>query len=231
MDFGLRLTPWPKAAKAEFNEADHPRDQGGKFTDGSGGGSGTMGDMPSQSEYPKDKTAAAFKARADKINSYPDRDSEVHDAERQRLHDDMLAAGHTPKARSLADVAAGLSKTGGFTYSTQTGEVKSVGFAVSIAGHEKAVPLQKMSIRQRQEELGKYIEEHIEALTGQGNHFGGWVNPEDGMLYLDVSKVTNDIKEARRNAVAADQEAFYDFQTGSDVVIKKGAAHDRYIQS
>jgi hypothetical protein len=39
--------------------------------------------------------------------------------------------------------------------------------------------------------------------------------------------VTNDVKEARRNAVIGNQEAFYDFQTGESVFTIKGAAQKR----
>jgi hypothetical protein len=60
---------------------------------------------------------------------------------------------------------------------------------------------------------------------------GGWLNPEDGVLCLDASKVTTDVKQARRNAIEANQEAFYDFQTGEAVVTIKGAAQDRTKQA
>jgi len=217
-------------AMKSWDESEHPRDNDGKFASGNGGGSGTMGDnMPSQSEYAKDKTTAAFKARADKINSYSDRDSEVHDAERQQLLDDMIAAGYTPQTKALGDVIANLSVTGGFTYDISAGEVKTVGFAVSIEGHEKLVNIDGMDDDRRRDEFDRYIEDNLFALSEPDNHFGGWVSPE-GVLVLDVSKVTNDIKEARRNAVNAGQEAFYDFQTGSDVVIRKGAVQERNKQ-
>ena len=181
----------------------------------------------SQSHAPN--TPEDFKARADKINSYPDRDSEAHDAERQQLLDDMLAAGHTPKAKDLDEVIVGLEKAGGFTYDMNTGEAKTVGFAVSIAGHEKPVFIDGLDAKQRRDELDMYISEHAEALSESGNHLGGWVSP-DGLLVLDISRVTIDVKEARCNAAEAGQEAFYDFQAQSDVVIRKGAVQERIDQ-
>ena len=178
----------------------------------------------------KELTNERLADRIDQINGYEDRSSEAHDPERQKLLEDKLWLGDTPIAKSIDTIVADLSDTGGFTYDINTGEVKQVGFAVAIEGHEKSVRINDMTQLQRKEAIEDYIGEKRAILSELGNHIGGWLNPEDGVLYLDVSKVTNSLKEARNNAVKAEQEAIYDFQTMSDIEIIKGAAQERTKQ-
>ncbi|MDR1439922.1 MAG: NUDIX domain-containing protein [Clostridiales bacterium] len=197
---------------------DQLRERGRFASEGrEGGGNSPKAPAPS-------KTVAE---RAEELNALPDRDSESHDAERQSLLDDMLASGSAPERRSLAEISDAIYDTGGFTYDLNAGETKHVGFSVAIEGHERAVRIKELTQEQRHEALRNYAKDNIGALTQPSNHFGGWLNPEDGVLYLDVSRVTNDVKEARRNAVNANQEAFYDFQTGQSVFTVKGAAQER----
>jgi hypothetical protein len=165
-----------------------------------------------------------------RLSSYDDKDSEVHDEERQQLYEASLQAGNTPVVKSMNDIASELKETGGFTYDISTGEAKSAGFAVAIEGHEKPIRIEGMDKPQVRDALRDYINENMHILAETGNHLGGWLNPEDGVLYLDISKVTGDVKEARRNAIAANQEAFFDFQTMDSVITIKGAAQDRTKQ-
>ena len=52
------------------------------------------------------------------------------------------------------------------------------------------------------------------------NHLGGWF--EDGKLYLDISRVTLDLRNALYKGLRNGQKAIYDFQTGKDIYLPKG---------
>jgi hypothetical protein len=222
----------------DFKEEEHPRDRAdGRFAKKSTGSeavnakknlkqgaeSGNIDSRTAKSAV----SPASIKARIKALNALPDRDSERHDKERQKLLDDMLASGKQPKPSKLSDIIDTIYETGGFTYDINTSQTKHAGFSVAIPGHERAVRIAKLTPKQSLDALYRYVKDKEDVLRRPENHFGGWLNPEDGVLYLDISRVTNDVKEARKNAISGNQEAFYDFQTGESVFTIKGAAQER----
>ena len=53
------------------------------------------------------------------------------------------------------------------------------------------------------------------------------MNPDNGILYLDVSRVVTDAHEARKLAEEAEQEAFYDMQCKNEVYVLRGISQNR----
>jgi hypothetical protein len=113
----------------------------------------------------REVTAEKLAERKNRLNEYPDRDSEVHDEERQKLLDDLLSMGNTPQSKDLGEIAADLEKTGGFTYDVNSGTVKPVGFSVAIEGHEKPVRVKGMTSEQIKNELRQYSKEKLNCLN------------------------------------------------------------------
>jgi len=105
----------------------------------------------------------------------------------------------------------------GFTYHAVTGEQPHEGFAVSVyKGREGVLDVKDLTV----EKLWDYAAKNRDLLREPGNFFGGWHNPADGKLYLDVSKVVSSHAEARRLAGAHNQIAYFDLQNGVSIPTK-----------
>ena len=116
----------------------------------------------------------------------------------------------------------------GITYSVYTGDVARTGLAFSpYKDTERVVPFGDPSALM--DEFDSYWRERGDLLRSRqgavrGNHFGLWYNSEDGNYYLDVSVVRprGSIREVIRQAAEADQIAFFDL--GSKTEINTAAA-------
>lgn len=103
---------------------------------------------------------------------------------------------------------------GGFTIDLQTNRESSTGFFVSgFPEREKAIP----SAQMRRADIRRYREENGDLLSQEGLKFGGWNDPETGIVYLDVSSRVESAEEARTMAREHNQIAYFDGQTGSSV--------------
>jgi hypothetical protein len=160
-----------------------------------------------------------FVERIQRLNSYVDKDLPIHDHERQELMNEKLRLMESSTSVSLEKIVDDLNETGGFTYDIRGREIKQAGFAVSIFGFEKQFDIAKMTDRDKRLVILDYYLTHKDVLNQPDNNLGAWVNPENGMLYLDVTKVFFDIKKARQFAIEEKQEAFFDFQTMDSVML------------
>lgn len=124
-------------------------------------------------------------------------------------------------AVSLANVSARLSELvtalsvpdGGFTVDPRTGADVTGGYAVSVHPAEGTVLATATP-----GDLIEYVVSHADALALPGSVFGGWKDPTDGRVYLDVSTLVTDRSEALTLARVNDQLAVFDFSTGQSVV-------------
>lgn len=108
---------------------------------------------------------------------------------------------------------------GGFTYQPATADQPTHGYAVSIyKGREVVLDAKDVTV----EALAKYAVQNWDLLQQGDNHFGGWHNPDDGKVYLDVSRVVRDAGEANRLAAAHDQIAYFDLHAGKSIPTTKG---------
>ena len=86
------------------------------------------------------------------------------------------------------------------------------GYAVSIKGYELVT--HKLTI----ELLDAYIEMYKEFLENNpAARVGVWFNLKDGKIYLDISKVYQNIYNALDEAAANKQKAIYDFARGVSI--------------
>jgi SAM-dependent methyltransferase len=76
---------------------------------------------------------------------------------------------------------------GGFTYNPYTRQFVTTGYSASIyPDHSLIIDPKDLT----QATLEKFIEDRKHLLTRAENSVGGWLNPENGKLYLDVSFTT-----------------------------------------
>src|SRR5947208_1544728 len=90
---------------------------------------------------------------------------------------------------------------GGFTFRILGGTTPTSGYALSIyKGREAIFDAKTISPR----DVAKYAHDNYDALR-QGDHYiGGWLNPADGKVYLDVSVVKQ--SKAEEQALAREHQ-------------------------
>lgn len=101
---------------------------------------------------------------------------------------------------------------GGFTVNAWTLHPVTGGYAVSV--HPEA---QRILGSVREGDLLEYLLTHGELAERSGNAFGGWKDPADGRIYLDVTTVVDDLDQALKLARANDQLAVYGFAEGKSI--------------
>jgi hypothetical protein len=194
-----------------------------------------------------DTTRRGIEERIARLKADPEKDSETRDPERQAILDDLLdyqrqLAQHrkggqmtgTERAESDDEVLAGLSHDpetgvweGGFTHDFGRGMTPTVGFMVSLPGHEAQVRVMGKTNREIRRLVRRYHGRKRALLEQPGNYTGGWINPDNGVLYLDVSRVETTVAAARQAAVEAQQEAFWDAQCSDEVFVLRGISETR----
>lgn len=75
----------------------------------------------------------------------------------------------------------------------------------------------------KREDIDNYVADNKEVLQQEGNYLGVWHDPDTGIIYLDISTVTNDASEARVGCEEHDQIAFFDMQTFESVLVNREA--------
>lgn len=105
----------------------------------------------------------------------------------------------------------------GFTYQPLLKTSPTRGMAISIYPDREAIfnPLDLSA-----ESLQSYIDENLDLLADPLNHIGGWYNPDDGKIYIDISRVVQSRREATRLCREYQQYAFYDLGTGEQVNVE-----------
>ena len=100
----------------------------------------------------------------------------------------------------------------GFTIDPHTGADVTGGYAVSVHP-EDGVVLGSVAPG----DLIEYMVRHADALARPRAVFGGWRDPADGRIYLDVSTLVADRDRALALAREHDQLAVFDFAAGESV--------------
>lgn len=118
--------------------------------------------------------------------------------------------------RLIGDLASAVDALrvadGGFTLDPWTLVPVGTGYAVSI--HPEAT---RVLTSVNEGDLLEYLLTHAEVLEREGNAFGGWRDPADGRIYLDVSTVVDDLDVAIQLAKAHDQLAVWSFSEGRSI--------------
>lgn len=132
---------------------------------------------------------------------------------------------------------------GGFTWSPMSHKVPERGLMVSpYPYHSKAIPaldLTREAVLAYARDMSpvydkgnppKRLPSRAAMLAQPGHYFGGWHNPGDGMVVLDISIVAQSDAEARRLCDEYGQEAYYDIEQGATRYVNPGAAQQHYAE-
>ena len=127
---------------------------------------------------------------------------------------------------NLAQLCAILGEKGGFSYSTELGDLSGQrAYAISLPGFEEV--FDKCPHR---EDIRSYYEDHASDLMEPGRFMGGWYH--DGKYYLDIcdmwSKDEYSLSQAIEFGRLRNQVSVHDLETGEnhytcDAVITKGS--------
>lgn len=110
---------------------------------------------------------------------------------------------------------------GGWTVRLETLESPTSGFCYSPYP-ERGVVIESTDLVEY--ELIEEFNDSNEDLLDREDHFvGAWHDPETGKIYLDVSVVVDDAKNARTGCQESDQIAFFDLQTYESVDVDREA--------
>jgi hypothetical protein len=138
---------------------------------------------------------------------------------RQRM--DHIKAGGTVADPHLTDLLEQINQPdGGFTYQPFTAHSPTEGFALSIHP-ERSVVLDARSMSLTN--LVDFVQANRVLLRNPGNFMGAWHDPASGKVFLDVSTVTTNERQARQLALSHDQIAYYDLKRGTSVTVNKDA--------
>lgn len=119
----------------------------------------------------------------------------------------------SPWTVALSNAAANTrTPDGGFSLDAQTGHPVAGGYAVA-AHPDRGVILAEASM----DDLLEFMVRNADVLALPGRILGGWNDPEDGRVYLDVSILVADRDEALQLAVDHDQLAIFDFAAGQSI--------------
>jgi len=121
--------------------------------------------------------------------------------------------------KNLKQFSRALLENGGATFNLVSGEHEFKGYAYSIFGHEKIHD--NVSVLSEVEQAVKtFVGEKGVELYSVHNHLGGWF--EEGKLFLDITNVESDLRNAIEQGIRNGQEAIHDFRSGKDIYLPKG---------
>lgn len=138
---------------------------------------------------------------------------------------------------NLAQFTNQIATTGGATYNIVTGDSPTSGYASSMQGHEKVINLPDTWGSMTADERGMYIKQHIldfivtngTQLETAWDYIGAWTH--EGSIYLDVTRVFDDLYDAVLFGILNNQKAIYDFNRDESIEIPQGQTHGTMTQA
>lgn len=161
----------------------------------------------------------AYRVGLDELGQLDDPDDKRHDALRTAVADyKSRVYGDDSKHVDYVEIFSGIQEAdGGATWDPRTKESPISGFCVSpypergivLEHYDDDVELILV--------LDKFQSDNDDLFSQPDNYIGLWNNPEDGKVYLDVSKRVSSAEEARSICENNEQIAFFDLQTFNSV--------------
>lgn len=119
-------------------------------------------------------------------------------------------------APAVSGAVKAVREGGGFTYNAVTGSVPTTGFVVSpYKDRERKISKNEVTV----DTLAQFTIDNWDLLKQNGNYLGGWYNPNDDKVYLDVSTIVDSANSANDLAWATKQLEFYDLEKGVSVAV------------
>lgn len=151
-----------------------------------------------------------------------ERSKPEHDSKRNLLLQSKVALleGDADIKKSFDEVVTDCSSPGGGFTVSKDSMCPQTGFFVSpYEERSKAVKADELNLKT----LKTFIKNNDDLLAKPGHYFGGWHDPDSGLVYLDVSIRVDSCEKAREVCDKHDQKAFFDLQTFQDVLVNKDA--------
>jgi hypothetical protein len=138
---------------------------------------------------------------------------------------------------NLAQFTTQIATTGGATYNITTGDSPNSGYAASMQGHEKVINLPSNWGSMASDERGMYIKQHIldfivtngTQLETAWDYIGAWTH--EGSIYLDVTRVFDELYDAVLFGMLNGQKAIYDFNRDESIEIPEMQSHGTMTQA
>jgi hypothetical protein len=138
---------------------------------------------------------------------------------------------------NLAQFTTQIATTGGATYNIVTGDSPNSGYAASMEGHEKVINLPDTWESMSSSERGTYIKPHVldfivtsgTQLETAWDYIGAWTH--DGKVYLDVTRVFDNLYDAVLFGILNNQKAIYDFNKDESIELPEGQTHGTMTQA
>jgi hypothetical protein len=126
--------------------------------------------------------------------------------------------GGSQEDESNGEVASGLldriNASGGATYQPTLNFSPTTGFVVSrFPQWSKIIDAADF----RAIDIAKYLAKHRDKWRDKTLHFGAWLDGEENKVWLDIVEVLKSRQEAIDSAVAANQKAIFDLETGEEI--------------
>lgn len=123
----------------------------------------------------------------------------------------------TTRFASLTDAVT--VPDGGFTVEPATGRDVTGGYAVSV--HPEC---ERVIATPSEADLATYVIDHAPTLSQPGRRFGGWHDPDTGLVHLDVSLVVESLDEALALARDNNQLAVFDLTMLASISVRVPSA-------
>jgi hypothetical protein len=138
---------------------------------------------------------------------------------------------------NLAQFTTQIATTGGATYNIVTGDSPTSGYAASMQGHEKVIKLPDTWDSMSGSDRGMYIKQHVldfivtngTQLETSWDYIGAWTH--EGNIYLDVTRVFNELYDAVLFGILNNQKAIYDFNRDESIELPEGQTHGTMTQA
>lgn len=138
---------------------------------------------------------------------------------------------------NLAQFTTQVATTGGATYNITTGDTPNSGYAASMQGHEKVITLPDTWNSMSSSDRGMYIKQHIldfivtngAQLETSWDYIGAWTH--EGSIYLDVTRVFDELYDAVLFGMLNGQKAIYDFNRDETIEIPEMQSHGTMTQA
>lgn len=166
-------------------------------------------------------------AMIDKLQDVKDPD-EVDDL-RNKIFDKQTQLTSDQNPNGLAKTTTkeqlqGVSEPDGGASFNLKGQMPTTGFMASInPEHSEVVKAEDLDENRIHEYFDNVAKKDPELAKDPNTFIGLWNNPDDGKIYLDISRRYTDAHEAREVCKDNDQIAYFDLQTFDSVTVNKDA--------
>ena len=119
------------------------------------------------------------------------------------------------------EILRSIEETGGFSVHPMTAESPTTGFMCATVPNAEKIIDSKEEVTEKL--VDEYFAQHKDYLSSRPKlHLGGWINAEEGKVYLDLSERFETQEEAEKAAIEHKQIAIWDVKNKKEIRINHG---------